>query len=229
MVIGIMQPYFFAYIGYFQLTSITDVFVIYDDVQYIKGGYINRNRIAVDGKIRWLTFPVLRDAHDRLINQRFYKDDRETRGHLLRLVQTAYRGAPRFGSVFPLIAEIMSFPNANVAAFNTHLIQRMAKHLGHRTSFVLSSELVKDNSLTGEERVIEICRQLGASRYVNPIGGRNLYRAERFSHYAMELAFLEPAVVRTASPAPLSIIDLIMNSSDETLEGALKDYRLIPG
>ena len=96
MIVGIMQPYFFPYIGYFQLITRSDVFVFHDDVQYIKGGWINRNRIINDGKLCWVTFPVLRAAHDRPINDRYYSSDAKTRNRLLRLIAAAYRTAPVF-------------------------------------------------------------------------------------------------------------------------------------
>jgi hypothetical protein len=72
MIVAILQPYFFPYIGYFQLMQAVDVFVIYDDAQYMKGGWINRNRIRCSGKSTWLTLPVRRDSRELSINQREY-------------------------------------------------------------------------------------------------------------------------------------------------------------
>src|SRR6185437_10468430 len=128
MIIGIMQPYFFPYIGYFQLIAHCDVFVLHDDVQYIKGGWINRNRILVNHRAVWITFPVLRAAHHCNIRDRYYSSDPEDRNRLLRRIAGAYRTSPCFGQVYPLIEEIMAFRNTNVAAFNTNLIQCVAAH-----------------------------------------------------------------------------------------------------
>jgi WbqC-like protein family len=228
MIIGIMQPYFFPYIGYFQLIAHSDVFVFHDDVQYIKAGWINRNRILNNRRACWITFPVLRAAHDRPIKDRFYISDAETRNRLLHRIAAAYRTAPRFLEINPLVEEIMGFADSNVAAFNIHLIQRVAAHLKIRTPFVLSSKLDKNNSLAGQDRVIEICRCLGATHYVNLIGGRKLYHRDCFSRAGLELGFLEPAVLGGANSAtPLSIIDDLMHKCEKVLSGALKDYRVI--
>jgi hypothetical protein len=232
MIIGVMQPYFFPYMGYFQLIAASDVFVFHDDAQYIKGGWINRNRIRKDGKLVWITFPVLSATHDLPINERYYAGDPQTRHRLLRRIEAAYRSAPRFAEIYPLIEEIMGFGDADVAAFNAHLIRRVAAHLGIRAAFVASSELDKDNSLTGADRVIEICRRLGATRYINPAGGKELYRAAHFSHAGIELAFLAPSVLGAAgsgpaAPQPLSIIDTLMGRSEAQIAADLQDYRII--
>jgi WbqC-like protein family len=230
MITGIMQPYFFPYIGYFQLIAHCDIFVLHDDVQYIKGGWINRNRILMNHRAVWITFPVLRAAHQLPIHDRYYSSDPEDRNRLLRRIGAAYRTAPSFDQIYPLIEEIMGFGNTNVAAFNSNLIQRMAAHLKLRTPFVLSSKLPKDDSLTGEDRVIEICRCLGGTHYVNPIRGRGLYRRDAFSRVGIELKFLESAGLGLAEPGDpslrLSIIDDLMHRGEGALADALKAYRL---
>jgi len=232
MIVGIMQPYFFPYIGYFQLIKACDVFVLHDEVQYIKGGWINRNRILKDGKTGWITFPVLRAVHERAINERYYKSDAGTRNRLLRRIEAVYRVAPRFSKIYPLIEEIMSFSDSNVAAFNVQLIDQVAAHLNIRTPLLLSSNLSKNNSLAGQDRVVDICRRLGATRYINLIGGRNLYSPDRFSCEGIDLSFLEPAVLGltrsgAGSSTPLSIIDDLMNTDGASLPQLLKEYRVI--
>ena len=225
-----MQPYFFPYIGYFQLIEVSDIFVIHDDVQYVKQGWVNRNRILRDDKVQWISFPVLKSSHDNPINERFYKADPETRNQLLRRIEAAYREASQFGDIYSLIANIMRFPNRNVATFNTNLIAKISTCIGINTTLIASSKLPKDERLSGQDRVIDICRYLGATSYINPIGGRKLYQAERFSREGMALAFLEPAVLmKTGLNPPLSIIDHLMHRSGESLSDALDEYRLIPG
>jgi hypothetical protein len=231
MIVGIMQPYFFPYIGYFQLIAHSDLFVFHDDVQYIKAGWINRNRIVNDRRACWITLPVLRAAHDRPIKDRYYVSNSAPRNRLLRRIAASYRTAPFFGDIYPLVEEIMGFADANVATFNIHLIRRVAAHLKIRTPFLLSSKLEKNNSLAGQERVIEICRRLGATQYVNLIGGRKLYHRDRFSREGLELGFLKPAVLGGADHAdsalPLSIIDDLMHKDENVQASALRDYRII--
>lgn len=230
MIVAIMQPYFFPYIGYFQLIAHSDVFVFHDDVQYIKGGWVNRNRIINDRRACWITLPVLRAPYDRPIRDRYYTADSEVRNRLLRRIAAVYRTAPRFNEIYPLVEEIMRFSETNVATLNIELIRRIAMHLKINTPFVLSSKLVKDNSLAGQDRVIEICRILGATHYVNLIGGRELYRRDDFSRKGLELGFLEPGVVSAEpndSVAPLSILDDLMRKEESALANALKDYRIV--
>lgn len=227
-----MQPYFFPYIGYFQLIAASDVFVIHDDVQYIKSGWVNRNKISNNGKISWITFPVLKASHQCRINERFYQGDQRIRERLLRGIKTPYRNAPRFREIYPLLLDIMNFAETNVAAFNSNLIRKISHYLGIRTRFVTASQLAKDDGLKGQDRVIEICRRLEATHYLNPIGGRTLYDAERFSRADLKLRFLEPHGLREADPVsnpPLSIIDSLMRSSEGEIAAALKEYRLIEG
>jgi hypothetical protein len=234
LTVAIMQPYFFPYLGYFQLAAKSDIFVFHDDAQYIKGGWVNRNRIARDGKESWLTLPVLRGAHDLAINERRYQLTPRVVDRLLRRIGAAYADAPRFEQTRALVGEILNCGDANVATFNARLVQRVAGQLGIRASFVFSSQLGKDNRLTGQERVIDICRRLGATDYVNPIGGTRLYQAERFSREGIDLSFLESTVAScrpSEDPpiAPLSIIDALMFNGDDVMAALLKQCRRRPG
>ena len=233
MIVSIMQPYFFPYIGYFQLMSQSDVFVFHDDVQYIKGGWINRNRILRNGAPAWLTLPVRQAASDLAINRRHYRLEPAEVAGVLRRLAAAYRKAPLFAAMFPLVAELMNFGDANVAAFNVNLLERLAARLAIRSRFVLSSAMAKDDGLTGQERVIDICRRLGATHYVNPTGGTRLYQPDRFAAAGIELRFLEstaPAYAQfgQAPVADLSIIDILMFNSDEATARLLPQYRLKP-
>lgn len=232
MIVSIMQPYFFPYIGYFQLIAQSDVFVLHDDVQYIKGGWINRNRIIWNGKPRWLTLPVRSGASHLPINQRYYEHGRDAAGGALRRIEAAYRKAPRFAAVFPMLDELLRFGDANVAAFNANLLERLAAKLGLRARLVASSAMVKDDSLTGQDRVIDICRRLGATHYVNPIGGTQLYDPEPFDRAGVTLRFLNPAApvypqFGQTPVAGLSIIDVLMFNGDAAIARLLQAYRLL--
>ena len=232
MIISIMQPYFFPYIGYFQLIAHSDVFVVHDDVQYIKGGWVNRNRLRRGGQTRWITLPILKGAHDLAINQRFYQLDPPNVRRLLRCVEAYYRSAPRFDEIFPLLQDIMMLRNTNVASFNLNVILRLVTYLNIHTRLVVSSELSKDEFLTGQERIIDICKRLGATHYVNPIGGLKLYQPERFAREGIELGFLESMPVSDprfegATVPNLSIIDTLMFNTNEVIAEILKAYRVI--
>jgi WbqC-like protein family len=230
MIVSIMQPYFFPYIGYFQLIFHSDVFVFLDDVQYIKGGWINRNRILHDGGPRWLTRPVRKAAYHLAINQRYYQPGA---ARVLRRVEAAYGNAPHFAKVFPVVADLLSFPDANVAAFNINLLTRISALLAIRRRFIVSSAMVKDESLTGPRRVVDMCHRLGATHYVNPIGGAHLYRPPHFAAAGVTLSFLQPTVPNYPQfgqepVRDLSIIDALMFNGDGAVVRLLRKYRLEP-
>src|SRR5690242_7195515 len=108
-----MQPYFLPFLGYFQLIQGADIFVIHDDVQYIKGGWINRNRILVNGAPSWITIPVLKASHRLCINQREYHLDQRIIERILRRIEGAYRHAPLFKEGFSLVQKIMLYQDRN--------------------------------------------------------------------------------------------------------------------
>ena len=201
-----MQPYLVPYIGYFQLMASADIFVVHDDVQYIKGGWINRNRILSSGEPRWVTLPVAAGAHRLNINQHRYVPGAEGPRQFLRRLEAGYRAAPNFAEIFELVTALLQHEDRNVAAFNTHALRGVAKSVGMTTPLVLSSEMTKDDSLRGEARVIAICEALGAERYVNP-DRRNRAVPPRSLRRARARAGLPPAgaaslpAVRISQPA----------------------------
>lgn len=232
MKVAIMQPYFFPYIGYFQLIAASDVFVLHDDVQYIKGGWVNRNRILLNGEDRMITLPVQKAAYDLPINARSYVPDPQPYKDIINLVKQAYSKAPFFQQAFPLLNEILLFEDKNVARFNENLIRRIAGYLGIKSKIIVSSDMEKDNSLAGEPRVLEICKRLGATDYTNPIGGTELYHHEAFQKQSIALYFLEAQNVRyeqggvTWMPF-LSIIDVMMFNSVSEIKNTIGQYKLL--
>ena len=227
-----MQPYFFPYIGYFQLIAQVDHFIFHDDAQYIKGGWVNRNRILSDETPLLLTLPVLRGAHEHTIQQRAYDLNPRNVGRISRRIEAYYRKAPRFSEILPLLQDILSFGDPNVAAFNANLIGRLAGFLGIGTRLLRASEMTKEDRLRGEARVIDLCVRVGATVYLNPIGGLSLYRAEAFAAAGIELQFLEsnvrPYRQFGGTPVPsLSIIDVLMFNSNQTIAAMLKECQII--
>jgi len=234
MNVAIMQPYFFPYAGYFQLLMAADVFVLLDDIQYIQRGWINRNRILLNGEPFGIVRSVVAASHRLAINERFYTDDARGDAKLLRLIDNAYRRAPHFERVFALVSEILASQQRNVAAFNAELVRRVAAELELPASIRCSSELSIDRALRGVDRVIAICRMLGADRYINPSGGTTLYRDENFEANGLELRFLRPLLPEYPQfGAPhvgsLSIIDVMMFNSGAALSGLLNSYELLNG
>jgi WbqC-like protein family len=232
MKVAIMQPYFFPYIGYFQLIAASDVFVLHDDVQYIKGGWVNRNRILLNSEDRMITLPVQKSAYDLPINARSYVPDLQPYKDIANLIKQAYSKAPFFQQVFPLLNDMLMFTDKNVARFNENLIRRIADYLGITSKIVVSSDMEKNNNLAGEPRVLEICKCLGAKNYTNPIGGTALYHHAAFQKQGITLRFLEAENVRYQQLGDgwmsfLSIIDVMMFNSMDEIRVLLTQHRLL--
>jgi hypothetical protein len=235
MIVSIMQPYFLPYIGYFQLIAASDVFVIYDDVQYMKGGWINRNRILLNDAPHWLTLPVERTEVETPINLKRYQLDAAGREKARRLLAAAYAKAPQAAATLPLLDEVLGGEDLNVARFNERGLRAVCRRLGIGTEIVTSSAMARDRTLGGQAAVIDIASRLGARRYLNAAGGTGLYQAAAFAEQGLELGFIRPR------PAPyrqfrephvpnLSIADVLMFCEDAELQALLAAYDIVaPG
>lgn len=234
MTLGIMQPYLFPYIGYFQLISMVDLFVIADDVQWINGGWINRNRILTHGREKLITLPMQRDSSRRSpINQRELGQDIEKQKvKLLRGIEGAYRHTPMFDSAYDLVKRCFEYKETNIAHFTTNALAECCQYLEIETPFIFSSKVNKQRELQAEEMVLEINTALSADHYVNPIGGTKLYNREHFNNRGLELSFLKSREIRydqfnkTFTPS-LSIIDVLMYNSKEQVAEMLPEFDLV--
>jgi hypothetical protein len=230
--IAIMQPYFFPYVGYFQLIAAVDVFVVYDNIKYVKSGWINRNRILCNGAAVPFSLP-LKGASDQLdVREREiavdYRPDK-----LLNQVRGAYGAAPHFGEAFSLIERILRFPSHNLFEFLNHAIRAVCERLGIDTEIKISSSVPIDHGLKKQEKVIALCRALRTDTYVNAIGGEELYSREDFRNAGFELKFVRsgPFEYRQLGAAfvpLLSIIDALMfNPLARVRECVFQNYELI--
>ena len=225
MRVAIMQPYFLPYIGYFQLIQNVDKFVLYDTVQYIKNGWINRNRLLLHGRPVYITLPVKRAASAALIQERELADTfvRE-RKRVLKTIKQAYQQAPEFKTVFPLLEEIMMNKEQNLSTFVTAALQKICWFLGINTAFVPSgSSAFSAVAGNAEERVIQYCNLLAATNYINLPGGKELYTATAFEQRGIQLEFLTMNSVSYSQfnypfVPHLSIVDVLMFNTVETIQ-----------
>lgn len=232
MIVAIMQPYFFPYIGYFQLMNAVDLFIFYDDVQYMKNGWINRNRIAVGDEPKWITLPVTRTGLHTNINERDYVHDSNSVASLKRRVRASYECFPHFDATFGLFSEILDFEDSNVARFNANLLRRVGNVLEIRCDYAASSAIDVSSKSKGQERVIALCKSVGATHYVNPVGGLALYQHAAFAKEGIELSFLETRATPhsfTQGPQHLSILDRLMRLGPLGCEQLLPEYVLTHG
>lgn len=233
--IAIMQPYLFPYLGYFQLVSAADIFVLFDDVQYINRGWVNRNRILVDGKAEMVTFPLKKADRAANINQRVFADNFEAETErILRKIVCAYAKAPFFRERFPTIALLIRCCLHNLSEYAENAIKGICEMLCISTPIMLASSLAIRPELRGQDRVIEIVRRLGGTAYINPIGGCVLYQAAEFSKHGIKLFFHRmddvtyPQFGNAFQPA-LSIIDVLMFNSMDAIRRHLSRYSLLSG
>lgn len=213
--LAIMQPYFFPYLGYWQLLQAADRFVVYDDVNYIKGGWVNRNRLLIGGQPCYITVPLQQASPFSRICDLRTSARPPWREKLVRMVDLAYRRAPHFERVFPVIAAAIRDETANLSEYLTGSLRAVATLLGLPAEIVSTSRGYRNDALSGTARVLDICRQEAATTYLNLPGGRALYDAEAFRRQGVALRFVEVACppYRQRSPGfvpALSIIDTLM-------------------
>ena len=235
MTIAVMQPYVFPYIGYFQLIKSVDVFVFYDDVNFIKQGWINRNRILVSGKDLVFTMP-LKDAssfvtiRETQVNESLFI---KWRAKFLRTLEQSYKKAPYFEKVYPLVIEILENNFISISDMATASIIKISAYLNLKTRFEFSSEKYHDTKvLERENRLVEIIKRNQSDSYVNPIGGQELYAKESFAQYRIQLNFIKskPVVYKQFENefVPwLSIIDVMMFNNVEEIIVMLNQYELV--
>jgi hypothetical protein len=229
MKIGIMQPYFFPYLGYFQLIQAVDRYVIYDDVNFIKGGWINRNNILGQAGAQRFNLQLSGASPNKLINEVQVGNNG---GKLLTTISQAYSKSPFFSEAFPVIETCLTHSEKNLARFLEYSVRALCEHFGIDTEILVSSKIQKDNNLKGSEKVLAICKQLGGTTYINAIGGRELYQRENFQKNGMDLLFLQMGPVvypqfHGEFIPNLSIIDVMMFNPKETILQLLDEYTLI--
>jgi hypothetical protein len=230
MKLGIMQPYFLPYIGYFQLIHAVDVFVIYDNIKYTKKGWINRNRFLQNDKDEYFTLPIKKDSDylnikDRCISTSF------DRNKILNQIRSFYKKAPLYNTVFPLFKTIIENQNLNLFDFIYFSIIQICQYLQIDTNIIKSSEITIDHTLHAEEKVMAICKCLGGHIYINPSGGTELYSKEQFKKNGISLNFIKSNEIQykqydNGFVPWLSILDVMMFNDKSKINKMLIDYTL---
>ena len=233
MKLGIMQPYFLPYLGYWQLMNAVDTYIVYDDVNYIKGGRINRNTILINREAKNINLILSGATPTKHINEILVNDSLVQKRKILSKIQMAYSKAPNYESVYPILEKIFLQQENNLAKYLYNSFKIVGEYLNIQTKILLSSELKKDSSLKGRDKVISICKLLGADEYYNSVGGMELYDKEEFAANGIKLSFLkmnDDIVYKQFNNefVPyLSIIDVMMFNSQQECQEMLKRYTLI--
>lgn len=228
MIIAVMQPYLFPYLGYFQLAGSVDHFVFLDDVAYIKKGFINRNRILLSGQPFTFSIAVEQVSQNRRIDEHRFTGAFDT---FLQQLRHAYHRAPFFREVFALVEAICRAPELNVAGKNAASIRAVFDYLKLPFSSQFASSLPR-TATRGEQRILDLCRLFGADTYHNAAGGQMLYDDRHFAEQGVRLRFLRnrfaayEQCAKTFVPG-LSIIDVLMYCERERVCEMLRDYDLL--
>jgi hypothetical protein len=221
-----MQPYLFPYIGYFALGAAVDRFVFYDDVGFIRNGWINRNRWLVDGRTRYFTVPV-RDASSFRAIRDVRVDERQPwRRKLLATLHQHYRHAPHYQPVAPLVESVLTSTEDRIAELAKESVKLCLRYLGLNPQFIDSSTIYGNQGLRGVERVLDICHREAATEYVNLPSGRALYDDALFARQGVALRFIgDRSFIYTSAGTDivpdLSIIDVLMHNEKDVVLRAL--------
>ena len=224
MKLAIMQPYFLPYLGYWQMLNAVDRFILYDDVNYIKNGWINRNNLLDNGKAHLFTLMLDGASSFKLINETHINGTEEARNKTASYIKNVYRKAPYFKTVFPMIEGIINYPETNIALF-------LENHFRVIADYLVSSRIEKDCSLKAQDKVLNICKNQGADIYINAIGGTELYSYEDFAAQGIKLQFIKMLPVeykqfKNEFVPNLSILDIMMFNPVETIKEYLENYEL---
>lgn len=231
--VGIMQPYFVPYIGYFQLIDAVDEFVIYDNIQYTKKGWINRNRILQNGEPKYITLSLEKDSDyldvaDRRLAKSF------DRKKMYDKIKMAYKKAPYYAEVEEMIEKIIFYQTDHLFEYIYNSVREICRYLEIETPIYVSSTLNYDNHLKGQDKVLAICKERNADIYINAIGGMKLYHKKAFEEENMKLLFIKPQLevyhqFQNEFQEAMSIIDCMVFNSKDKLMQMIKKYTLIEG
>lgn len=233
--VAVMQPYIFPYIGYFQLINLVDTFVFYDDVNFIKQGWINRNRIIGSNMITSFTIPLskassFKTIHETEINRPLFK---KWEKKFLKTLEQTYSKTPYFNPVYSLVKHTLESEIQSISGLAIKSIEYVCQYLDLNIDYKLSSkEFNTSVELDRTARLFSICKNLGATYYINSIGGSALYKKDEFWKEGINLLFLEeqitPYVQFDNEFIPrLSIIDVMMFNSKSDIQAMLNNYKLV--
>lgn len=227
-----MQPYIFPYIGYFQLINAVDKFVIYDDVNFINRGWINRNRILVNGKDSLFTIPLKDASQNKLINEIDVNWDAAWKNKFLKTIEQSYKKAPFYKEGLEIIEKTLNIEDLNTSNVIFNNLKVICEYLDITTELIPSSAIYQNTDLKAQERILDICLQEKANHYINPIGGLELYDKSYFESKGLKLNFIKakPVIYKQFKNdfVPwLSMIDVLMFNSKETIQGFLNEYELV--
>ncbi|WP_202406085.1 WbqC family protein [Hufsiella ginkgonis] len=230
-----MQPYFFPYLGYYSLIKHTDAWIIFDSVQYIRHGWIERNRVLKPAEgWQYISVPLEKHGRDILIRDVKIREE-DWRDRITRQL-AHYKKSPYFEPVMALVKQCFDIDTNDITSLNAHILEHTCRYLGISFNYQVFSRM---NLRIGEvndagDWALQISKAFGASGYVNPPGGAGLFDSEKFKAAAIDLKFLninlnDYSQRRKTFEPGLSIIDVMMFNSKEDINIMLDDFQITTG
>lgn len=236
MTIAIMQPYFFPYVGYFSLIKHTDEFILFDPVQFIRHGWIERNRVLKQNE-GWLyvQVPLIKGTRDVLIKDSLIDNSKgDWKGKMLAQLQPYKKIAPHYFKVIKLINEIFEGEYQSIVHLNKAVLEKTCQYLGMEKELPIFSEmnLEIEEPKAADEWALNISKAMGAKTYWNPPGGMDFFDKSKYDNAGIDLKFQKVALSeynqkRTPFEAGLSIIDVMMFNSPEEINIMLDNFELV--
>ena len=235
MKLGIMQPYFFPYLGHFDLINLVDEWIVFDTPQYMRHHWVNRNRVLhPNAGWQYITVPLRKHPQDTPINQVQIAMENDWRNRILRQLEHYRREAPYYKQVAGFLEECFSEASPNLSETNILTLRKTCQRLGISTPFHVFSQM--DLALTEDvegpgDWALNISRVVGASEYVNPPGGAALFNESKFTADNIKLtiqAFMNmiyPCGPYQFEPG-LSVLDVMMWNSPEQIKQYLDTCHL---
>lgn len=221
MRIGVMQPYFFPYLGYFHLAKAVDILVLTDDYKFTKQSWINRNRIISEKKIEYMTIPLMKSSDSTHINKKVIALDFKS-NNLQNKLYNSYHSAVNYMGLCNILNSENFYPKANLFDALEKSLKVTLNYLGIKTAIMKTSEFQFPELATGKDKILQICSALGGSEYVNLSGGKSLYNSGDFSRASVKLSFVNSRFYEYKQNnegfnSGLSIIDVIASNTYEDL------------
>jgi hypothetical protein len=255
MKLAVMQPYFFPYLGYYQAIYAVDKYILYDNLTYIKQGWMNRNKfLIVKGEPAYFIVEVKKRSRSKKIYDIELVDDNSWRSKILNSILLNYKKRPFFDEIYPVVEDVVNSEVRFLTELNSRSIIKVSNYLDIKTEISTDSGkyVELENRLRNVEleisalfpsimlanpkkkviRLIEICRMEGAEIFINAFGGRTLYDKHDFQQHGIKLFFIQTDKYSYQQSTDkffpdLSIIDVLMNCGKEGTKELLKKYSLV--
>lgn len=234
MNVAIMQPYFFPYIGYFSLIQSCDKFIIFDTPQFMRKGWIERNRILkLSGGSSYIKVPLVKSPLNTSIVDMEINNDIDWKNKIFAQLEIYKKISPYYTQTLSLVNQCLEGEYTKISKLNENIIRKISAYLGITTDITVYSEQsdIINNVNSPDEWALEICKKIGADTYINAPGGKSFFDKQKYIDAGINLLFINPELkeykqgVNSFEPG-LSIIDILMFNSKETVMSFIKAYSI---